>query len=549
MSALASELKGIVKGEVLSSTKETLAYSEDASIFKIVPEVVVCPKDVADIEAVVRYVTEHKTSQPQLSVTARSGGTDMGGGPLNESIILDFTKHFNHIDGVEGMSCKTQPGVYFRDLESLFEKHGLMYASYPASKGICTIGGIVSNNSGGEKSLKYGQTKEYIEELRAVFSDGKEYVVRPLSGKELEEKVRQQDFEGQLYRRVLQLVRDNYEDIQKAKPTTSKNSSGYFLWDVWDKDSGVLNLVKLLVGSQGTLALITHIKLRLVRPAPKSELLVMFLHSLDRLGDIVHEVVQHGPETFESYDKHTFGLAMRYLPDMLKRMKGNLLTLGLQFLPELWMTLTGGIPELVLIAEFTGENDEEIGKRIAATRQTVEQKFGLKTHISKTPQETAKYWTIRRESFNLLRQHSKGKQTAPFIDDFIVHPSQLPEFLPRLNKIFNAYPHLVYTIAGHAGDANFHVIPIMDLSLEENHQIIIQMSHQVYDLVLEYGGSITAEHNDGLIRTPYLEKMYGSNITGLFKAVKEIFDPLYIFNPGKKVGATEQYIIDHIKRG
>jgi FAD/FMN-containing dehydrogenase len=230
-------------------------------------------------------------------------------------------------------------------------------------------------------------------------------------------------------------------------------------------------------------------------------------------------------------------------------MKGNLLTLGLQFLPELWMTLTGGIPELVLIAEFNGENDEEIGKRIAATRQAVEQKFGLKTHISKTPQETAKYWTIRRESFNLLRQHSKGKQTAPFIDDFIVHPSQLPEFLPRLNKIFNAYPHLVYTIAGHAGDANFHVIPIMDLSLEENHQIIIQMSHQVYDLVLEYGGSITAEHNDGLIRTPYLEKMYGSNITGLFKAVKEIFDPLYIFNPGKKVGATEQYIIDHIKRG
>lgn len=548
MSTLAEDLQSIVSGEVLSKPADLTTYSEDASIFRIQPEVVVCPKSVADIAAVVRYVVAHKAPDSKLSITARSGGTDMSGGPLNESIILDFTKHFNHPGSFDGMNFTTEPGVYFHDLEPIFQQHGLMYPSYPASKAICTIGGIVSNNSGGEKSLRYGQTKDYIESLRVVFSDGNEYEVRPLNKQELDAKMAQRDFEGEVYRKVFALVTTHAAEIAAAKPTTSKNSSGYFLWDVWNKETGVFNLVKLIVGSQGTLGMVTQIQLRLVVPAKKSQLVVMFLNSLEKLGDIVHAVTLHNPETFESYDKHTFNLAIRYLPDMLKRMKGNLFTLGLQFLPEAWMVLTGGIPELVLIAEFTGDDDNAISQNVAAVQRELQEKFGLKTHVTKTPAETQKYWTIRRESFNLLRQHTKGKQTAPFIDDFIVHPEQLPEFLPRLNVIFEKYPHLLYTIAGHAGNANFHVIPIMDLSKEENHQTIIQMSHEVYDLVLEYKGSITAEHNDGLIRTPFLEKMYGKKIVGLFKEVKEIFDPLYIFNPGKKVGATENYMIQHIKR-
>jgi FAD/FMN-containing dehydrogenase len=307
-------------------------------------------------------------------------------------------------------------------------------------------------------------------------------------------------------------------------------------------------LAKLITGSQGTLGLVTKIKYRLVRPKPKSELLVIFMKDLANLGDVVHTVAGHQPESFESFDDHTFKLAMKFLPDMIKRMKGNIIKLGFQFLPEVWLTLTGGVPKLILIAEFTGDTEEEVYGKLLPAQKEVQSKFKLKTHVTKSPQEAEKYWVVRRESFNLLRQHTHGLSTAPFIDDIIVHPDQLPKFLPELNAILDKYPSLIYTIAGHAGDANFHIIPLMDLTKADQRMIIPKLAEEVYGLVLKYNGSITAEHNDGLIRTPFLEKMYGPEVTGLFKQTKEIFDPKNIFNPRKKVGGSLEYSLAHIKR-
>ena len=177
----------------------------------------------------------------------------------------------------------------------------------------------------------------------------------------------------------------------------------------------------------------------------------------------------------------------------------------------------------------------------------VETTYGLKTHATKNAEEEEKYWTVRRESFNLLRQHIKNMHTAPFIDDIVVHPADLPQFLPELDAIFKKYPSLIYTIAGHAGDANFHIIPLMDFTRADQRAIIPKLSDEVYSLVLKYHGSITAEHNDGLVRGPYLEKMYGPQIYDMFKEVKQMFDPLNIFNPHKKTDATEQYLLDHIR--
>ena len=172
----------------------------------------------------------------------------------------------------------------------------------------------------------------------------------------------------------------------------------------------------------------------------------------------------------------------------------------------------------------------------------------MRTRITKSEAEVKKYQTIRRESFNLLRKNIKGKQTAPFIDDIIVSPEKLSKFLPELENLLDQYKDMIYTIAGHAGSGNFHIIPLMDLSDPESIKIIKDLGPKVYKLVLKYGGSITAEHNDGIIRSPYLEDMYGSEVYNLFKKTKEIFDPLNIFNPGKKVGATKKYAIDHIRK-
>jgi FAD/FMN-containing dehydrogenase len=537
---------GGFKGEIETDSATMVKYSRDASIFEIVPKCVVHPRGAEDLKSLVKWVNANKSQNPELSITARSAGTDMGGGAINDSIIADFTAHFTHIEMFGPDFAVTQPGVYYRDFEVESLKRGLILPCYTASKSLNTLGGMVANNSAGEKSLSYGQTKDYIEELNIVLSDGNEYTFGELDNHQLEQKLKLTGFEGEIYRKMFRLLKDNNQIIKKAKPTTSKNSAGYLLWEVWD---GVrFNLAKLITGSQGTLGLVTKAKLRLVKPKPKSELLVIFMKDLENLGDVVHAVCDHKPESFESFDDHTFKLAMKFMPDMIKRMKGNILTLGLQFLPELWMTLTGGIPKLILIAEFTGDTEQEVLQKLLLAQKDINTRFKLKTHITKSVWEAQKYWTVRRESFNLLRQHTHGLSTAPFIDDIIVHPDQLPKFLPELNAILAKYPSLIYTIAGHAGDANFHIIPLMDLTRADQRMIIPDLADIVYDLVLKYNGSITAEHNDGLIRSPYLQKMFGAEITELFKQTKEIFDPKYIFNPRKKDGATLEYAMSHIKR-
>ena len=212
--------------------------------------------------------------------------------------------------------------------------------------------------------------------------------------------------------------------------------------------------------------------------------------------------------------------------------------------------VTGGFPKLIILAEFSDNDEKVVDEKCVALVEKIKD-FKLKVHITSSETEAGKYWDIRRESFALLRKHVKGMRTAPFIDDIIVRPEFLPKFLPELNSILIKYPTLTYTIAGHAGDGNFHIIPLMDFKRSDTADIIREAGEKVYDLVLKYQGSITAEHNDGLIRTPYLQKMYGDKIIQIFTEIKKIFDIKNIFNPGKKIateklGGTKEYIRDHI---
>lgn len=544
---LKDELIRVIRGEVSDSEEDLKKFSEDASIFRIRPKLVVKPKDTEDVKSLVRFAAEKKRLYKDLSLTARSAGTDMSGGPLSESVVMDMTAHFNRMLEVGSNYAVTEPGVYYRDFEKETLKKNLLLPSYPASREICTVGGMVANNAGGEKSLAYGKTEDYVEELNVVLADGSECTLKALNEKELTAKKKLKTLEGKIYREMYALISKNYNLLQKAKPKVHKNSAGYFLWNVYDKKT--FNLAKLFVGSQGTLGIITKIKFRLVRIKPYSKLLVIFLQNTDILGKLVAEVVKFKPDSFESYDDNTFKLAIKFLPELIRRMGGNIFKLGFQFLPELWLTVSGGVPKLVLIAEFTGNTEEEAQAKLRGAEEAVRSRFKVKTHRSRNPQEAKKYWVIRRESFSLLRQHIRGKHTAPFIDDFVVRPEFLPEFLPRLDKILAPYKDkIIYTIAGHSGEGNFHIIPLMDLEFESQRQIIPELSEKVYDLVAKYNGSITGEHNDGIVRTPYLGKMYSAAVLKLFAQTKKTFDPQNIFNPGKKVGGTVADIMKYMKK-
>lgn len=546
---LEEKLKAVISGEVDTRGATRELYSHDASLFEVMPQAVVYPRSGEDIQSLVRFVAREKLRERgdtiPISITARAAGTDMSGGPLGESIILDVSKHFTRIISVDKERAIVEPGVFYRDLEKETLRRGVIMPAYTASKEICAVGGMVANNSGGEKSIKYGKVERYVRRLKVVLSDGNEYEIKPLSKEAFEAKKSQDDFEGALYRNIGALIERNWGDIEHARPTVTKNSAGYYLWNVWNRESGVFDLTQLIVGSQGTLGIVTEIEFGLV-PVPKhSQMVVMFLPSIERLGEVVDEVMRYEPESFESYDDYSMKLAVTFAWDLLKELGlWQAVRLGVQFIPDLFRVLTGGIPKLILMAEVTGNDEKDVARRAKEIKKAVAH-FRFNTHIARSKSEIEKYWKIRRESFNLLRKHSQGKRTAPFIDDIIVSPHAMPQFLPQLEAILKQ-SKLVYTIAGHAGNGNFHIIPLMDLDSPISADVILDVSQKVYKLVAQYKGSITAEHNDGIIRTPFLPYMYSPKVIELFAEVKKIFDPLGIFNPGKKVGGSLEYIQGHL---
>ncbi|MEK7459985.1 MAG: FAD-binding oxidoreductase [Patescibacteria group bacterium] len=521
------EFERRIRGTVSDETTDLQTHANDASIFEIVPLLVVTPEDTHDLKTVVNFVRELKEGGQDISITARAAGTGMSGESLTSSIALDMKK-FNRIIEVGEDFSIVEPTVYYRDFEIEAAKKGLLLPSYTASKKLCTVGGMVANNSAGEKTLSFGSTNKYVRELKVVLSDGNEYVFKPLVRAELNEKLLIEGFEGNLYRRMYEILENNYDLIKSARPNVSKNTAGYNLWDVWDRET--FDLTQLFTGSEGTLGIMTEISFKLIKPKPFTELLVIFIKDLAELGDVVNKILPHKPESFESYDDRTLELAEQFLPDIARSLGEAIRS------------------KIVLLAEFTGDSEEEVVLKARRAQSDI-QGFGTaSTTITRDRQDADKYWTIRRESFNLLRHHSGHDRTAPIIEDIIVRPEYLPEFLPRLYAILDSY-NLKYTIAGHIGDGNLHIMPLMNFHKDSVRDIAIELCEKVFSLVFEYHGSMSAEHNDGLIRTPFLKQMYGTGLVKLFEETKLIFDPLNIFNPGKKVfGKDIAFLKEHIDR-
>ena len=538
------------KGELDDSATAKEFYSHDASMFELRPRLVAMPQDSKDVQTLVKLVSEKKPKMPDLSVTARSAGTDMAGGAINESIIVDFNKHFTKVEKVTPEEAQTQPGVFYRDFEKETLKHGALMPTYPASRDLASVGGMVANNSGGEKSLEFGKTKDFVNELHVVFADGNEYTVKPLKGDELAGKLKQKDYEGAIYKKIYDLCEAHYDEIKKARPQVSKNSMGYTLWEVWDRETGVFDLTKLIVGSEGTLGFVTDIKYRLVPHQPHSGLLVLFMRNIDDLGELIPTVLKHKPATFESFDDATFWLSIRFMPSFLKMLGvRKFIHLLVTLIPDGFQLLRG-IPKLILMVEFNGNTEEEVREKVKALHRDL-RPMRARYEINgfeedPTEGKSEKFWVMRRNSFQLLRSKVKEKHTAPYIDDFIVPPEHLVEFLPRLQKIIRKYK-LFATIAGHMGDGNFHVIPLMKIEDPKERKKIEPSQKEVNELVLHYGGSLSGEHNDGLVRGPWLEAQFGKQVVGLFREVKHIFDPQNIFNPHKKSDASWDYSYSHIR--
>jgi len=542
-----AELKKLFKGEIDTSEETREFYSHDASLFELKPQIVAFPKDAEDIKAAVTFVAENKKNHPELNITPRARGTDMSGAAIGDSIILDVSRHMTQLFEVTPTSAHVQPGMMYKDFDIETLKQGSILPSYTASRDLASVGGMVNNNAGGEKSLEYGKTDNFVTELTVVLSDGNEYIIKPLTRDELNAKMAQDDFEGNLYRQTFELLDKHYDEIRAAAPKVTKDSTGYHLWNIWNRETGIFDLTKLFVGAQGTLGITTDIKLKLVPQAKHSGTLVCYMHTIDNLGEVIPAVLAHKPASFESFDDNTLWLSFKFFFLFIGKLGLWLwIKTALQLLPD-GLMIARGVPKLILLVEFSGETAEEVKKKIHEARLDLE-RFGF-TYMEEdnTEAKSRKFWLMRRESFNLLRKKIKDKHTAPFIDDFVVPPSRLTEFLPQLRDIIKKY-ELFATIAGHMGDGNFHVIPLMKIEDPKERAKFEPAMKEVNTLVISYGGSVSGEHGDGLIRGPWLEQMYSPGVLGYMKEIKALYDPQNIFNPHKKTDATWDFSFSHIRQ-
>ena len=541
----------IFRGE-LDTKDETLAfYSHDASLFELKPEVVGFPKDATDLKNTVKFVNKHRPNHPHLNITPRSRGTDMSGAAIGQSIVLDVSKYMNKLVNVSSKQATVQPGMMYKDFEVQTLKKGSLLPSYPASRDLASVGGMMSNNSGGEKSLRYGKTDNYVVQLKMVLADGNEYVVKPLTKAELVRKMSQTDYEGRLYEQTFELLEEHYDQIHAARPKVSKDSTGYHLWNVWNRETGIFDLTKLFVGAQGTLGLISEGTVNLVPQEKHSGLLVLFLKDINGLGQLINVVLKHKPTSFESFDDSTLLLTIKFMPYFLKMLgPTRFIKLLLNLIPDAFQ-LIRGVPKMVVMVEFTAETENVVRQKI----KTLHRELGTKRaryeingfEENPTESRSEKFWIMRRHAFNLLRSKVKDKHTAPFIDDFIVPPEKLPEFLPKLRKLIKKYK-LFATIQGHVGDGNFHVIPLMKIEDPAERAKLEPCMKEVNNLVISYGGSVSGEHNDGLVRGPWLKQMYGKQVLDIMKQIKHIYDPDNIFNPHKKTDANWEFSFSHIRK-
>jgi FAD/FMN-containing dehydrogenase len=543
-------LQNQIQGDVVYDEDTLTKYSHDTSVFEIKPLAVIYPKNSLDIATIVKFVQDNKRNFPKASITPRSGGSCMTGGAIGEGFIMDVTRYLNsYVINADSAYVQINPGVFYRDFEPESLKHNLLMPVYPASKDLAAFGGMISNNCAGEKSLQHGQMRNFVQSLKVILHNGKEYDFKEISFDEVEKIIQDKDeFLAGIYRRTFHLIDQNYNFIKNAKPKTLKNSAGYALWEVMDKEKKTFNLAQLFTGAQGTLGIVTDAKIRLVPVKKFEKVITVFLPSWKKLPSVVNAILPYKPESLEVFDDTTLKLGLRFFPQIAKRVGKSLISFMISFIPEFFVGVRMlGLPKLIMIIEAAGETQEELNNKI----KKIEEALRIQRVIFRTiptKEEAEKYFVVRRESFNLLREKVKGKSTVPFVEDFCVNPSLLPEFLPKLLSILKKNK-ININIAGHAGEGNLHIIPLMDLKDEKNRKKIVPVAQEVYDLVISYGGTITAEHNDGIIRTPFLKDMYGERMILLFKEIKNIFDPNTIFNPGKKIDGTLEDIEKWMKRG
>jgi len=517
---------------VIHTDKQTrLLYSSDASMYEEVPQGVSFPSSTDDIQSLVRRAREEG-----FSITARSAGTSLAGQATGDGVIMDVSRHMTELMelNAEQRFAQVQPGVIRDTLNRQAAEHGLLFGPDTSTTNRCMIGGMIGNNSTGSFSIKHGSTREHVLEVEAVLSDGSTAVFGPLTSDELEAKKQLDSLEGRIYRGMLELIEEHSDTILEAYPHPEiiRRNTGYALdklctMQPFDPDGRPFNLAELLCGSEGTLAMTASAKIRLVPRDSERVLLIPQFDSLREALEATVDVVQYDPAAAELIDDIVLGATK----DNIEQRKNR-------FFLE-------GEPRSVLIIQFEGNDKEALIERAEKLRDRLQQnKKGYVHPIIEDDDKIERVWDLRKAGLGLLMGLDSDSRTPSFVEDTAVRVQDLPDYIDEFQALLNKYNTRCVFYA-HASVGELHIRPVVDTLTDEGVDKMKQMANEVADLVASYNGSLSGEHGDGRARSPYIEKVLGADMMPLLRRTKELWDPDYLFNPGKIV--EPRPINDHLR--
>lgn len=506
---LAKELGNLIAGEVRFDSYTKAMYATDASIYQMEPVGVVIPRSVEDVQATVETCFRYG-----IAVLPRGGGTSLAGQGVNHAVVIDFSKHLNNVLEVneEEHWARVQPGIALDTLSNHVASLGLKYGPDPTTSSRATIGGGTGNNSCGPHSLIYGKTIDHVQELSVVLSDGSLAHLGLLEGSALDERMRTGGLEGNIYREVLRLINENRDEIIRRFPDIPRRVSGYNLDSLLRENS--IDLAKLVVGSEGTLAVVTEAKVNLVKKPSMTALAVIHFKDMIEAMEATVGLLEMGPSTIELID--------RLMVQQARKSVGY----------ARYTHFIEGDPDALLVCEVDGSNESELDDKLdRIERQTKKLGLGYAFLRMKGPAQ-ADVLKVRAGGLGLMMSIRGDTKPLPYVEDTGVPTEKLPEYLRRFLKIIE--DHGTWAgVYGHASQGCLHVRPMVNLKEQEGLDRMVSIATAVSDLVLEFGGSLSGEHGDGIVRGVFTEKMFGEQLYGTFRDVKHAFDPKGIMNPGK----------------
>jgi len=507
---LVEELRRLVDGEVRFDDITRSLYSTDASIYRIEPIGVVLPRTDEDVIAVVETAARHN-----VPVLPRGGGTSLAGQTVGNAVVMDFSKYMRHVVEVnaEERWVRTQPGIILDELDRHLAPYGLHFGPDPSTSNRGNIGGALGNNSCGAHSIMYGKTVDNVIGLETVLSNGERATLGRVDRSSLDARLRAKGLEGDIFRALRSIGEETAAEVKSRYPNIQRRVSGYNLDDL--EGGGPCNMARFVVGSEGTLLTITEAKLALVPNPAYKRLAVLHFNSVAESMEATVAVLELAPAAVELIDSM-----------IIRQATANLVY-------SRQMGFIQGDPEALLLVEVVGDSDVEVESKLDSLDA---KNLGYATTRISDANEQASVWAVRKAGLGLMMNVTGPAKPLPFVEDTAVAPERLPEYVRRFDEIIKANG----TTAGYYGHASvgcLHIRPLIDLKGVEGVERMAAITDQISDLVLEFGGSMSGEHGDGLARSALNEKMFGSAIYDAFRRVKGAFDPQGIMNPGKIVDA------------